>query len=84
MKQLDAALLAASEKSNYLDIHPCHSVEIQRDCRCVAFYLKFQSIGMLRAQATAQAKNYLSPYGFFLDVHYHLRSVRRGPAKEVQ
>jgi hypothetical protein len=82
MKEFDTALLADIQKSNYLDVHQRHSVEVQRDPRPVAFDLRFQSIEMMRLQPTAQANDCLSPVGIFFNLQRHLRFLRRRRCNE--
>jgi hypothetical protein len=40
MEQFDATLLASTQKSNDLDIHERHAIEIQRNPRLITFYLR--------------------------------------------
>lgn len=47
MKQFDSLSFTAIQKSNGLDIHECHAVEIQREPRLIASYLRSQFIQIL-------------------------------------
>jgi hypothetical protein len=44
LEDLEAAFLAAIQKSNYLDVYEHHSIEVQRNPRLSAFYLRPQFI----------------------------------------
>jgi hypothetical protein len=67
MEQLDATILAGTQKSNCFDVHKRHPIEVQRKPRLIAVYLRLQFIEMLRSQPTAQANDRLSPIGIFFN-----------------
>ena len=73
MEEFDTTFVAGIQKSNGLDIHERHSVEVQRNPRLIALYLRLQFIEMLRSQPTAQADNRLLPIGIFFYLQCHLR-----------
>ena len=73
MEKVEATILALIKKSNGLDIHKRHSVEVQRNPSLIAVYLRLQFIEMLRPQSTAQANDRLSPIGNFFNFQCHLR-----------
>jgi uncharacterized protein (DUF924 family) len=73
MAQLDAASLAAIEKSNHFDIHQSHSLQVQHDLRRGIFYLPFQFVEMLEAQSTNEANDGLSPSRLPFDFQCHSR-----------
>jgi len=72
MEDLDAAFLAAIQKSNDFNVHERHSIEVQRNPRLTAFYLRLQFIQMLRLQSTAEADNRLPPIGIIFNPQCHL------------
>ena len=53
MEKFDATFLAGIEKSNDLDIHERHALEVQRDGRLFAIDLHLQFIEMLSLQPAA-------------------------------
>jgi hypothetical protein len=72
MEEFDAAFLAASQKSNYLDVYEHHSTEVQRNPRLSACYLRVQLIQMGRLQPTAETNHRLSPIGIIFNPQCHL------------
>jgi hypothetical protein len=72
VEELDAAFLAAIQKSNYLDVYEHHSTEVQRNPRLSAFYLRVQLIQMGRLQPTAETNHRLSPIGIIFNPQCHL------------
>lgn len=73
MEKFDATFLAGTQKSNDLDIHERHTLEIQRTGRLLAIDLPFQFIEMLRLQPTAQANDRLLPIGSLFNPQCHRR-----------
>ena len=53
MEELDATFLAGIQKSNDLDIHECHALEVQRAGQLRAIDLQPQFIEMLGLQPAA-------------------------------
>jgi len=48
MQQLDGVFLASVEKSNHLDVDQGYSLQVQRNGRRLATYLRSQCIDMFR------------------------------------
>jgi len=71
MEQFDPAFLAAAQESNYIDVDERYPVQVQRNPRLVAVYLRLQLIEMLRSQPTAQANDRLSPIPIFFNLQCH-------------
>lgn len=71
MEKFDATFLAGIQKSNDLDIHERHALEVQRGERLLAIDLHLQFIEMLRLQPTAQADDRLMPVGSFFNPQCH-------------
>ncbi len=72
VEELDAAFFTGVQKSNDLDIHERHSVEVQRNPRPSAFQLRLQFLQVLRLQPTAQTNHRLEAAGFFFKFYCHL------------
>jgi hypothetical protein len=53
VEELDTVFFTGVQKSNDLDIHERHSVEVQRNPRPSAFQLRLQFLQVLRLQPTA-------------------------------
>jgi hypothetical protein len=72
IEELDTAFFTGVQKSNYLDIHERHSVEVQRNPRPSSFHLPLQFLQMPRLQPTAQTNHRLETAGFFFKLYCHL------------
>ena len=73
MEQFGTALFARIEKSNGLDVHKRHAVQVQRNSRLITVHLRLQFIEMLRSQSTAQANDSLLAIRIFFNLQCHLR-----------
>ena len=75
MEELDTVFLTVIQKSNDLDVHERHSVEVQRNPRLSAFNLRFQFTQMLGLQPTAHANHRLETADFSFNSYCHVRSA---------
>ncbi len=73
MKEFDATFLAGLQKPDYLHINERYPIQVQRDPRRNALYLRFQFIEMLRLQPADQADDRYLFVGILFNLQCHLR-----------